>query len=405
MRRITVLFLIFAFIALKGYSQCGTANLLQTYPQATAYGSVNDAGYEPDRAFDMGSDSLITYWKAAYSSGGHQWGVNFGVRLDFCTVRLVWGSNDYPTGIVIRGTNDFSGFTTLAEISNNSSNIVTLNFTAPDTFRIVDIYVYGATPSSGFYKLSNVQIFQRSTNQHPSVTLNANSSYLLGTDINLTATASDPDGTITKVAFYQGTTKLGEDATSPYSYNWTGAALGTYSVTARAFDNSGDSTTSSAVSVTVSNAPSYLKNWNLTGSNINNSNSGIVSIGSFPTAWTAIDTSGIKLTVKGAIFAKKLTVTQVLWPDYVFDRDYKLRSLKDVESFINTNNHLPDVPSEREVKANGVNVGENQAVLLRKIEELTLYLIKQHKEQEIQLAAIKKMQQEINTLKRKVSKK
>lgn len=67
------------------------------------------------------------------------------------------------------------------------------------------------------------------------------------------------------------------------------------------------------------------------------------------------------------------------WSDFVFDRDYDLMTLKEVESYIKENGHLPDVPSAEEVKANGVEVGEMNAILLQKIEELTLYIIELEK--------------------------
>lgn len=82
-----------------------------------------------------------------------------------------------------------------------------------------------------------------------------------------------------------------------------------------------------------------------------------------------------KLTVNGNILAKKLRITQSGWPDYVFAENYKLKSLASVESFIKQNGHLPDVPSATEVENKGLDVGDNQAVLLKKIEELTLYVI------------------------------
>ncbi len=72
--------------------------------------------------------------------------------------------------------------------------------------------------------------------------------------ITIDATASDANGTVTKVEFFQGAAKLGEDTTSPYSFAWTGVAAGSYSLTARATDNVGDGTASAAVSVTVSAA-------------------------------------------------------------------------------------------------------------------------------------------------------
>ncbi len=70
----------------------------------------------------------------------------------------------------------------------------------------------------------------------------------------------------------------------------------------------------------------------------------------------------------------------IYWPDYVFDSDYKLNSLKEVEMFINKNGHLPEVPTSLEIEQNGFNVADMQATLLKKIEELTLYIIQQQKE-------------------------
>ena len=83
-----------------------------------------------------------------------------------------------------------------------------------------------------------------------------------------------------------------------------------------------------------------------------------------------------KLSVNGNIRSKKVIVTQNGWPDYVFESNYKLLSLKEVDQYIKQHKHLPDVPSAKEVEKNGLDVGENQAVLLKKIEELTLYIIK-----------------------------
>ncbi len=91
-------------------------------------------------------------------------------------------------------------------------------------------------------------------NQAPTVNITAPSNNTTVTEsqaINISATASDSDGNITKVEFFQGNTKLGEDATSPYNYSWSNAAVGNYSITAVATDNSGDTTTSSSIAITV----------------------------------------------------------------------------------------------------------------------------------------------------------
>jgi hypothetical protein len=87
-----------------------------------------------------------------------------------------------------------------------------------------------------------------------------------------------------------------------------------------------------------------------------------------------------KLAVEGNLGARKVVVTKASWADYVFEPTYRLPSLKEVEQFIKKNKHLPDVPSAKEVEKNGLDVGENQAVLLKKIEELTLYAIEAKKE-------------------------
>jgi len=84
-----------------------------------------------------------------------------------------------------------------------------------------------------------------------------------------------------------------------------------------------------------------------------------------------------KLAVDGTITSKEVVVTvdQAAWPDYVFADDYTLRSLEEVEQFIDEKGHLPEVPSAEEVAEEGVAMGGMQSTLLKKIEELTLYLI------------------------------
>ncbi|WP_123849670.1 hypothetical protein [Chitinophaga lutea] len=87
-----------------------------------------------------------------------------------------------------------------------------------------------------------------------------------------------------------------------------------------------------------------------------------------------------KLAVAGEITAQKVKVTATGWPDYVFRPGYVLRSLDDLESFIMKHQHLPDVPSEKEVLSAGIDMADMNARLLRKVEELTLYIIRQEKE-------------------------
>lgn len=86
------------------------------------------------------------------------------------------------------------------------------------------------------------------------------------------------------------------------------------------------------------------------------------------------------LDVRGTIVADAVEVkVNKGWSDFVFDKNYQLPTLEVVEQHINDKGHLPDIPSEKEVLENGVNVVEMQAKLLQKIEELTLYVIEQDK--------------------------
>lgn len=87
-----------------------------------------------------------------------------------------------------------------------------------------------------------------------------------------------------------------------------------------------------------------------------------------------------KLAVEGALGARSIKVTLASpWADYVFDKEYKLRSLSSLEDYIKTNNHLPNIPSAGEVQKDGIDLAQINAKLLEKIEELTLYVIQLNK--------------------------
>lgn len=87
-----------------------------------------------------------------------------------------------------------------------------------------------------------------------------------------------------------------------------------------------------------------------------------------------------KLSVNGDIHTKEVRVDLTSWPDFVFKTDYNMPSLQKVKQFIRENGHLKDIPNEMQVKKDGVLLGEMNAKLLQKIEELTLYLIAQNEE-------------------------
>jgi hypothetical protein len=121
------------------------------------------------------------------------------------------------------------------------------------------------------------------------------------------------------------------------------------------------------------------------------------------------------LSVKGVIGTNDLVIEDLSnWPDFVFHPNYPLRLLHDLEQFIKENSHLPDIPTEDEVRKNGIDLGEMNSKLLQKVEELTLYIIEQNKTinkqesnidlENYQLLVLEKNKQRINDLEKKIKK-
>jgi trimeric autotransporter adhesin len=97
--------------------------------------------------------------------------------------------------------------------------------------------------------------------------------------------------------------------------------------------------------------------------------------------FTTFMAKNTKLGVNGTISATEVVVAAYAnWPDFVFNADYKLNTLSEVEAFVKANKHLPGVPLATEVEKEGVALGEMNKILLQKVEELTLYMIAQQKE-------------------------
>jgi hypothetical protein len=95
-----------------------------------------------------------------------------------------------------------------------------------------------------------------------------------------------------------------------------------------------------------------------------------------------------RLTVDGKVRARELHLDVEVWPDYVFSKNYRLKSLYEVEKFINENHHLPGLPSAKEVEKDGVAIAEMVKIQTEKIEELTLYMIELKKENDALKAVV-----------------
>jgi len=105
-----------------------------------------------------------------------------------------------------------------------------------------------------------------------------------------------------------------------------------------------------------------------------------------------------KLDVNGTVHAKEVKVDMAGWADFVFEKDYQLPTLDEVEQHIHEKGHLPNIPNTKEVTENGLSLGESQKLLLQKIEELTLYSIEQNKLNKEQSELLRQQQKEIQEL-------
>jgi regulation of enolase protein 1 (concanavalin A-like superfamily) len=134
----------------------------------------------------------------------------------------------------------------------------TQTLTLPASFYVGIAVASASATAATTAVVDNVSVTAVTANQAPAVALTTpanGATFTAPATMTVGATASDTDGTIARVDFYQGTTLIGSDATSPYSVTWSNVAAGTYALTARATDNAGAATTSAARSVTVTTAP------------------------------------------------------------------------------------------------------------------------------------------------------
>lgn len=175
---------------------------------------------------------------------------------------LILYAFNHPSGrLTIVGRNNNGGSVTINGSLLNLPAVSTLELyqttSTVNLQRGADVTVTGGAFSvqvlgNGFFTLTGTT--GAPTNQPPSVSITSptgGATFAEPATITINATASDPDGTVTRVEFFQGATRLGEDALSPYSFTWSIVTAGTYTLTARATDNLGATSTSAPVTITV----------------------------------------------------------------------------------------------------------------------------------------------------------
>ncbi len=117
-----------------------------------------------------------------------------------------------------------------------------------------------------------------------------------------------------------------------------------------------------------------------------------------------LNASSGNLGIKGKLTANEVNIKTGGWSDFVFEPDYNLMSLNDLYVYITKHKHLPDVPTEEEVLTTGLNLAETNALLLQKIEELTLYIIDQDKKIDLLIEKTEKLIDANKYLRHKINK-
>nr|WP_299384844.1 fibronectin type III domain-containing protein [Allomuricauda sp.] len=165
-----------------------------------------------------------------------------------------------------------------------------------------------------------------------------------------------------------------------------------YSFAAKALDAAGNESLASNLTVTTDIATGGGTVWDESSGNISYT-AGNVGIGT-----TTIPTN-YALAVNGKVISEEIKVQlQSAWPDYVFDESYEAPTLEEIKTYIENHGHLPNIPSAKEVEANGLEVGEMNRLLLEKIEELTLYTLEQHQQIQQLNILVREQQQKLEQL-------
>ena len=255
---------------------------------------------------------------------------------------------------------------------------------ASSTTAYIDLQANTNADTGNAFAIDNISIIKVDTTIPTVPTLSSTSQ--TDTTVDLGWTDSTDDTAVTGYKVYKDgvlETTLGNVS----SYEVTGLTAATaYSFTVTALDAAGNESVVSNTLAIITNPASGgggSGHWSLNNQDVYYTN-GNVGIGT--------TTPDEKLAVNGNIHAKEVRVDLNDWPDYVFMKDYKLPSLKEVENHIKTKGHLANMPSAQEVEENGVKLGEMHAKLLEKIEELTLYILQLKKELDVQKEQIKNLE-------------
>ncbi|MGX1930521.1 fibronectin type III domain-containing protein [Flagellimonas sp. 2504JD4-2] len=267
----------------------------------------------------------------------------------------------------------------------NTGTTTAFNVTGLSPSTSYDFTVFAEDAAGNTSNVSNTETVNTPfvpDNEAPTAVTDLTSSNTTSTTTSLSWTASTDNIGVTNYEIFQDAVSIGNSGVNT-TFNVTGLTPSTsYDFTVFAEDAAGNTSP-------VSNTETVLTNSGGGVVDYTSENSNMTTVD-----WTArdlfadrnvgigtTDTQGYRLAVAGNVIAEGVKVElQGNWPDFVFLKDYDLMQLDQVREFIKENGHLPNIPSAKVVAEEGIDLGTMDAKLLRKIEELTLYLLKQEEE-------------------------
>src|SRR6266700_708591 len=214
MKKITAIAIILGIcITSNGFSQtCGTTNIGLNKPVTVSRETQYHEGYN---AVDNNS---ATSWYGPLADSAYLY-VDLQQAYTVCQIVISWTSNGRAANYKIQTSTNTTSWTDIYTMTGNTATTNTL--TVNGTGRYIRIWMTSHVNTWASYEIVDIAMYNSlAGNMKPRVSLTApsnNATFYEGANITLSATASDTDGTVSKVEFFQGSTKIGEDATSPYS--------------------------------------------------------------------------------------------------------------------------------------------------------------------------------------------
>ncbi|MBC7450218.1 MAG: discoidin domain-containing protein [Cytophagales bacterium] len=282
-------------------------------------------------------NSTGTRWESV--SADPQWiYVDLGAVYNVNRVKITW-EPAYGKDYRVEVSNDLNNWGTPVKAVTGNTTLVNDWTGLSGTGQYVRIY--GTARGTGYgYSIFELEVYGTAgtNNTPPTVSITnpvSNYTTVVGNSINITATAADANGSVTKVELYNGASVIGTITSTPYLVAWTAAAVGSYTFTAKAYDNQGAITTSAPISVTVTaaTATNLALNKTATSSSTTGGNTAAKAVdgNSTGTRWESVSADPQWIYVDlGAVY--NVNRVKITW-EPAYGKDYRVEVSNDINNW------------------------------------------------------------------------